>query len=127
MTTTTVAPANAAVPAAADGNTVPPVLRLRLVRRPRVSWSQDTHDNEHDGKQSSKSCCIFHKKRAFDESSTESDASDRDHDHDSSDDDSSSGGGPKRRDQSERIRAKLKELELMEALIEKEDGEGNTK
>lgn len=50
----------------------PAVLRLRLSRRARVRWSDDTHDNEHDGKKSSKSCCIFHKKRAWDESSTES-------------------------------------------------------
>lgn len=47
-----------------------PVLCLR--RRRRVRWTQDTHDNEHDGKKSSKSCCIYHKPRAWDESETES-------------------------------------------------------
>lgn len=50
----------------------PPTLRLHLTRRRRVRWTNDTHDNEHENKRSSKSCCIFHKKRAWDESSTES-------------------------------------------------------
>lgn len=48
----------------------PPVLKLR--RRRRVRWTKDTHDNEHDGKKSSKSCCIYHRTRAWDESATES-------------------------------------------------------
>jgi protein phosphatase 1 regulatory subunit 11 len=63
----------------------PPNLTLQLGRR-RVRWSDDTHDNENDGKRSSKSCCIYHKPRRFDESSTESsgdDSSDNDRDHDS--------------------------------------------
>jgi hypothetical protein len=49
----------------------PPGLTLQLGRR-QVRWSDDTHDNENDGKRSSKSCCIYHKPRRFDESSTES-------------------------------------------------------
>ena len=46
----------------------------------RVSWSEDTINNEGMGKKSSKKCCIFHKKRAFGESSSEeeSDSSDSD-------------------------------------------------
>jgi protein phosphatase 1 regulatory subunit 11 len=61
MTVTTVAP---------EG---PPVLRLELAPR-RVRWTPDTHDNEHDGGRTSKSCCIYHRPRRFDESSTESSA-----------------------------------------------------
>ncbi len=95
------------------GNTYP-LLRLRLTRRRRVQWTQDTHDNEHDGKQSSKSCCIFHKKRAFDESSTESDEDHSSHD-DSSEGEgsSSSSGGQPRRDTSSYVRGKLEELEQL--------------
>lgn len=72
----------------------PPTLRLQLTRRRRVRWTSDTHDNEHENKRSSKSCCIFHKKRKWDESSSESgediDDSDDDHgnDHDDCYDDS---------------------------------------
>ena len=76
-----------------------PTLRLRLVRRRRVQWTSDTHDNEHDGKKSSKSCCIFHKARAFDESSSESseDASSDGNDGSGNESDgSSSSGGPSR-------------------------------
>mmetsp|Transcript_889 Transcript_889/g.1455 ORF Transcript_889/g.1455 Transcript_889/m.1455 type:complete len:148 (-) Transcript_889:398-841(-) len=47
------------------------VLRLPL-RKKQVQWSETTHNNEHEGKKTSKICCIFHKKRAFDESSSES-------------------------------------------------------
>ena len=52
--------------------------------RQRVVWTEDTVDNEGCGKKKSKStciathisvCCIYHKKRAFDESSSESSAS----------------------------------------------------
>lgn len=38
-----------------------------------VVWTEDTVDNEFLGKKSSKKCCIYHKPRAFDESSSESD------------------------------------------------------
>lgn len=54
-----------------------PVLRLDLAPR-RVRWSADTHDNEHDGGRTSKSCCIYHRPRRFDESSTESSADESD-------------------------------------------------
>ena len=47
-------------------------------------------DNEGLGRKSSKRCCIFHKQRAFGESSTDSDASDSDG--------SSSSGGPSNQD-----------------------------
>lgn len=92
-----------------------PPLRLRLTRRRRVQWTHDTHDNEHDGKKSSKSCCIFHKKRAFDESSSESDEDPSDHESSDNDGDgsTSSSGGQARRSNSSYIRGKLRELEQL--------------
>eukprot|EP00899_Mesostigma_viride_P023027 jgi/Mesvir1/3909/Mv19852-RA.1 len=50
------------------------VLTLRPRRRVKksVSWTQDTVDNEGLGKKSSKKCCIYHKPRAFGESSSDS-------------------------------------------------------
>ena len=67
------------------------MLKLRGgPRKPRVVWSEGTVDNEHMGKKKSKSetspwcesngmwmglmtvCCIYHKPKAFDESSSES-------------------------------------------------------
>jgi len=52
-------------------------LRLHLRRRQKaVSWGDDVVDNEHLNKKSSKKCCIFHKPRAFDESSSDSEDSD---------------------------------------------------
>lgn len=72
------------------------VLEMRLqFRRPRVRWGEDVVDNEHMNKKKSKSrqslkdllirveCCIFHKKRRFDESDSES-GSDEAHSCDSS-------------------------------------------
>ncbi|KIK52661.1 hypothetical protein GYMLUDRAFT_49813 [Collybiopsis luxurians FD-317 M1] len=65
------------------------VLRLRAAsnstRRPkqRVVWREDVVDNEGVGKKSSKICCIYHKPKAYDESSDEDD-SDSDSDSDSS-------------------------------------------
>jgi len=50
------------------------VLRLRLHPRPHVKWDEKVIDNEHMNKKSSKRCCIFHKKRAFGESSSESES-----------------------------------------------------
>ncbi|KAI3617792.1 hypothetical protein CBS9595_003701 [Malassezia furfur] len=44
----------------------------------RVVWTEDTIDNEGMGKKKSKICCIYHKPRAFDESSSESSDSDSD-------------------------------------------------
>lgn len=57
-----------------------------------MRWTSDTHDNENEGKRSSKSCCIYHRKRAWDESSSESDADPKDNSSDGSDSSSSSGG-----------------------------------
>ncbi|KAK1924332.1 phosphatase inhibitor-domain-containing protein [Papiliotrema laurentii] len=50
------------------------VLRLRggPARRQRVMWSEGTIDNEGMGKKKSKICCIYHRPKAFDESSSES-------------------------------------------------------
>ncbi|KAK9369538.1 phosphatase inhibitor-domain-containing protein [Lipomyces kononenkoae] len=60
-------------------------LRLRggPVSDRRVTWGDDVIDNEGMGKKKSKICCIFHKQRAFDESSSDESSS--------SDDGSSSG------------------------------------
>ncbi|KAF5358596.1 hypothetical protein D9758_007732 [Tetrapyrgos nigripes] len=46
--------------------------------RQKVVWSDDVVDNEGCGKKSSKICCIYHKPKAFDESSSEEDSSDSD-------------------------------------------------
>merc|ERR1711935_36507 len=48
------------------------VLRLTLRSRPNVTWDENVIDNEGLGRKSSKRCCIFHKQRAFGESSTDS-------------------------------------------------------
>lgn len=37
-----------------------------------MTWDEDVVDNEGLGRKSSKRCCIFHKQRAFGESSTDS-------------------------------------------------------
>ncbi|KAL0487367.1 ppp1r11 [Acrasis kona] len=48
-----------------------------------VKWTEDTEDNEFKKMRTSKKCCIFHKKRRFDESdSDESDSEDEEHHHD---------------------------------------------
>ncbi|KAI9000468.1 phosphatase inhibitor-domain-containing protein, partial [Trametes punicea] len=59
-------------------------LRLRGAprNRQRVVWREDVVDNEGAGKKKSKICCIYHKPRRFDESS-----SDESSDSDSSCDD----------------------------------------
>jgi len=44
----------------------------------RVTWTEETVDNEHMGKKSSKVCCIYHKPHTFGESSSSSDSSDDD-------------------------------------------------
>ncbi|KAL8271446.1 hypothetical protein Esti_004647 [Eimeria stiedai] len=54
----------------------------------QVSWEEGTLDNENMGKKSSKVCCIYHKPRAFAESSSESSSS--------SNSDSSDGEGAKK-------------------------------
>ncbi|KAF9062183.1 phosphatase inhibitor-domain-containing protein, partial [Rhodocollybia butyracea] len=42
----------------------------------KVLWREDVVDNEGAGKKSSKICCIYHKPKAFDESSDEDDSPD---------------------------------------------------
>lgn len=65
--------------------------------RPRVVWSDDVVDNEGTGRKSSKICCIYHKPRKFDESSSE-ESSDSDSDSDCSHDHHHSHNhGPRRR------------------------------
>eukprot|EP00545_Synedropsis_sp_CCMP1620_P012747 CAMPEP_0119003232 /NCGR_PEP_ID=MMETSP1176-20130426/439_1 /TAXON_ID=265551 /ORGANISM="Synedropsis recta cf, Strain CCMP1620" /LENGTH=154 /DNA_ID=CAMNT_0006954811 /DNA_START=35 /DNA_END=499 /DNA_ORIENTATION=- len=54
------------------------LLSLTLRGRASVTWDEGVVDNEGLGRKSSKRCCIFHKQRAFDESST--DTSDYDSD-----------------------------------------------
>ncbi|WVF71308.1 hypothetical protein IAT40_006111 [Kwoniella sp. CBS 6097] len=53
------------------------VLKLRggPVKKQRVVWSDETVDNEGMGKKKSKICCIYHKPRAFDESSSDESSS----------------------------------------------------
>mmetsp|Transcript_31334 Transcript_31334/g.23281 ORF Transcript_31334/g.23281 Transcript_31334/m.23281 type:complete len:99 (-) Transcript_31334:53-349(-) len=52
------------------------VLRLREAKK-GITWTEDTIDNEHLGRKSSKRCCIFHKKKHFGESdSDETDSED---------------------------------------------------
>ncbi|KAF8233331.1 hypothetical protein L208DRAFT_1267424 [Tricholoma matsutake] len=55
-------------------------LRLRGGPRSeqRVAWDEDVVDNEGCGRKSSKICCIYHKPRKFDESSSEESSSDSD-------------------------------------------------
>ncbi|OAX42710.1 hypothetical protein K503DRAFT_710081 [Rhizopogon vinicolor AM-OR11-026] len=53
-------------------------LRLRgepRRTRQRVAWDEDVIDNEGCGKKKSKICCIYHKPRPFDESSSEEESS----------------------------------------------------
>lgn len=52
------------------------VLKLKEKKSPTIRWSDDTVDNEHLGRKSSKRCCIFHKNKVFGES--DSDESDSD-------------------------------------------------
>ncbi|KAF9236284.1 phosphatase inhibitor-domain-containing protein [Melanogaster broomeanus] len=62
-------------------------LRLRgAQRRTRqsVAWGEDVVDNEGCGKKKSKICCIYHKPRRFDESSSEESESGSDADSDDS-------------------------------------------
>ncbi|CAL1717245.1 unnamed protein product [Somion occarium] len=58
-------------------------LRLRGARsrdRPRVVWSEDVVDNEGAGKKSSKICCVYHRPKRFDESSSSDESSGSDSD-----------------------------------------------
>ncbi|CAI5704287.1 unnamed protein product [Peronospora effusa] len=66
-----------------------PVYHVQLQPRPHVTFDNSVVDNEHLGRRRSKSaldqsqCCIFHKKREFGESSSESDEDSDDSGHDS--------------------------------------------
>lgn len=71
------------------------VLQLTLRAPPSVRWDENTVDNEGMGRKSSKRCCIFHKQRAFGESST--DSSDVDSDSGEEDDgNSGDAAGPRK-------------------------------
>ncbi|KAL7498748.1 hypothetical protein ACHAWT_006780 [Skeletonema menzelii] len=70
-----------------------PILRLSLRPRSNVTWDQNVINNEGLGRKSSKRCCIFHKQRAFGESSTESSEEDGDGDDNSTSSSSSGGAG----------------------------------
>merc|ERR1739838_123545 len=48
-------------------------LKLHKPRRKKVSWTNETIDNEHMGKKKSKCCCVYVKPHKFNESSSESD------------------------------------------------------
>ncbi len=69
----------------ADASTSPNTsntLRLRLTKKPsktdrRVSWTNDTIDNEFLNKKKSKCCCIYSRPRNFDESSSEDENEDK--------------------------------------------------
>ncbi|KAF4042123.1 Protein phosphatase inhibitor [Phytophthora infestans] len=49
-----------------------PIYRVELQPRPHVTFDESVVDNEHLGRRRSNKCCIFHKKREFGESSSES-------------------------------------------------------
>ncbi|KAL4160075.1 hypothetical protein PRNP1_000646 [Phytophthora ramorum] len=49
-----------------------PVYRVQLQPRPHVTFGDSVVDNEHLGRRRSNKCCVFHKKREFGESSSES-------------------------------------------------------
>jgi hypothetical protein len=53
----------------------PPSFSLRLRAKKVVKWGEDVVDNEDMGKRKSKRCCIFHKRKKFGESSSESEYS----------------------------------------------------
>lgn len=71
-----------------DGSVPSGSIRLRggPRSRQRVVWDDSVVDNEHMGKKKSKICCIYHKPKAFDESSDESSDSDSDASSSPSDD-----------------------------------------
>lgn len=48
-------------------------LRLHKPRRKKVSWTNDTIDNENMGKKKSKCCCVYVKPHEYNESSSETD------------------------------------------------------
>ena len=71
-----------------ENNTQP--LLLRLAPPLTVTWDNEVIDNEHLNRRSSKACWIYHKKKKFDVSDTESES-------ESDDSDDSTDDRPKRR------------------------------
>jgi len=61
------------------------IMRLRLKKKKKdLKWSEDVVDNEGLGKKKSNKCCIYHKSRAFGESSSEESCSsddEKDYEH----------------------------------------------
>ncbi len=55
-----------------------PTLVLQVQPRPNIRWTDDTVDNEHLGRRSSKRCCIFHKIKKFGDSDSDETSSDED-------------------------------------------------
>ncbi|GAO49041.1 hypothetical protein SAICODRAFT_71401 [Saitoella complicata NRRL Y-17804] len=94
-------------PASREGSTqpdpqLPPagtlVLRgANVTMGRRVQWDEDVVDNEGLGRKSSKVCCIFHKQRAFGESSSESSSSDSSSSENSDSDNDDGAARPPRR------------------------------
>ncbi len=73
-TTTTTIATTTATATVATTTASAPVTRLVLKpkkARKQVVWAEDVVDNEGAGKKSSKICCVYHKPRAFGESSSE--------------------------------------------------------
>jgi len=59
------------------------IMRLRLKKKKRnLKWSEEVVDNEGLGKKKSNKCCIYHKSRAFGESSSEESCSSDDDEND---------------------------------------------
>ncbi|OKL60350.1 hypothetical protein UA08_04369 [Talaromyces atroroseus] len=63
----------------------------------RVRWDENVVNNEGMGKKSSKVCCIYHRPRALDESSSESSDSESSSDDSDTDDDRDTRSGQRRR------------------------------
>lgn len=58
------------------------ILKLREPKKPSVTWTDDTVNNENMGKKSSKRCCIFHKIKKFAESDSDESNSDEEKEKD---------------------------------------------
>ncbi|KIY44182.1 hypothetical protein FISHEDRAFT_78094 [Fistulina hepatica ATCC 64428] len=67
-----------------NGNRGLGVLRLRGAhrsgQRDHITWAENVVDNEGCGRKKSKICCIYHKPRTFDQSSSDDSTSDSDSD-----------------------------------------------
>lgn len=138
-------------PAGEGGQPTVGVLRLRggPVRRQKVVWSEETVDNEGMGKKKSKSrcdfldsklvwrqrvktnvilvCCIYHRPKAFDESSSESSSSSEGEDgHPGEKDGGKLKDGQKRREKSRKKKGKTG-AESLESESEGGAGEGRAR